>query len=87
MEIREAPFTEEEVESLNGYQESGYGHPFTCGNNSDHILVATREGWVCPECDYTQRWAHKFMTDNSWKTFVCDRCQHWDCCCGCIDKI
>lgn len=45
-------------------------HPFTCNNRSDHpiiagdqgILVPTTRGWICPICDYTQDWAHDFMT-------------------------
>ena len=56
------PFTEEQVEALNAYQEEGRFHPFTCGNDSRHRnLVATPEGWRCPDCDYTQNWAHGFM--------------------------
>jgi hypothetical protein len=66
-DLTNAPFTKKEVKSLNGYQMSGVGHPFTCGNNSKHILVATRNGWVCPKCDYSQKWAHKFMADGSWE--------------------
>lgn len=26
-------------------------------------LVATRSGWVCLGCDYTQNWAHGFMVE------------------------
>jgi hypothetical protein len=34
-------------------------HEYTCGNDSSHkILVATEKGWHCPDCDYTQNWAH-----------------------------
>lgn len=56
-----APFTVEQCIMLNGYQHSGYAHPYTCGNNSSHEpLIATRQefGWYCRDCDYTQRWAH-----------------------------
>lgn len=57
-----APFTPEQVEGLNRYQVSGIFHEFTCGNDSNHqALVATADGWVCPDCDYTQNWAHHFM--------------------------
>ncbi len=52
------PFTIEQIEKLNLHQQSGEFHPYTCGNNSEHILVATENGWICPECDYTQDWAH-----------------------------
>ena len=41
-------------------------HPYTCGNREDHpviagdrgVLVPTTRGWICPICDYTQKWAH-----------------------------
>ncbi len=58
----EAPFTAEQVVALNRWQQRGDIHPFTCGNDSRHaVLVATEEGWHCPDCDYRQRWAHNFM--------------------------
>lgn len=57
----ETPFTDEQVKSLNDYQASGDFHPYTCGNDSRHRkLAATKEGWHCPDCDYTQKWAHGF---------------------------
>jgi hypothetical protein len=66
-----SPFTDEQIEELNKYQHSGKFHPFTCGGNrtdekhldGEGILVATKQGWICPYCDYTQDWAHDFMTD------------------------
>lgn len=72
----DAPFTVDQVTSLNEYQRSGVGHPFTCpalehrGNHSDGegVLVAVRGGWMCPDGDgYTQTWAHSFMADGSWR--------------------
>ena len=30
------------------------------------ILLATKSGWVCPACHYTQDWAHEGMVDGSW---------------------
>lgn len=41
-------------------------HPYTCGNRDDHpviagdkgVLVPTTRGWICPICDYSQKWAH-----------------------------
>lgn len=63
-----APFTLEQVQSLNGFQHASGVHPFTCGNDQCRgILVATVRGWICPFCDYTQDWAHAFMADNSWE--------------------
>lgn len=73
-----APFTPEQVEQLNRFQQLEYMHPFTCGTKEKHKahpalrtpvvepdcnLVATEAGWVCPCCDYTQNWAHAFMAD------------------------
>ncbi len=60
-------WTKEQVKNLNDYQSSGYMHPFTCGGKKDgkdcrSILVATEDGWICPDgCGYTQKWAHEFM--------------------------
>lgn len=64
----EAPWTDEQVERLNAHQRDRRFHPYTCGNRGGHpfepeygdhgVLRATREGWVCPYCDYTQKWAH-----------------------------
>lgn len=71
----EAPWTNEQVAALNEYQRSGRMHPFTCGNRGAEghrcdpewgggdkgVLRATAAGWICPDCDYTQNWAHDFM--------------------------
>lgn len=66
-----APWTPEQVESLNRYQREGLGHPFTCEkrkmlhpyDGTETVLIATVKGWVCPEfhCDYTQNWAWDAM--------------------------
>ena len=62
----QAPFTEDQVCSLNEYQKAGKFHPFTCEcGKSD--LVATQEGWICPcVCGYTQSWAHAWMANWAW---------------------
>ena len=64
----------DEIERLNHWQNAGQFHPFTCPNRGDGehrqfngdlgALVATRRGWICPWCDYTQDWAHDFMADH-----------------------
>lgn len=61
-----APWTAVEVDALNAYQQMNLFHPFTCpghegGGSRD--LVATRKGWICCHCSYTQNWAHRFMSD------------------------
>jgi hypothetical protein len=57
-----APFTNQQVELLNQFQGSGKFHSFTCGSdNCRSILIATTNGWICPNCDYKQNWCHSFM--------------------------
>lgn len=61
MQIK-APFNADQVKALNRFQQSDRVHPFTCGNgNCRAVLVATAAGWVCPDCPYTQDWAHDLM--------------------------
>ena len=63
-----APFTDEQVASLNAYQMGRVGHPFTCGtDNCRGILRATHDGWHCRNCAYRQSWAWSWMTDWSWQ--------------------
>lgn len=71
MDTITAPWTPEQVENLNGFQRSGWYHPFTCGNDTCRTqdrspLTATAGGWTHP-CGYTQDWAHQFMADGSWR--------------------
>jgi hypothetical protein len=74
--MKRAPFTVDEVASLNAYQQSGAFHPFTCGSGNrtdtrhldgEGLLVASTDGWRCPFCDYTQDWCHEWMADWSWR--------------------
>ena len=65
--IKKAPFTKEQVEKLNAYQAEGRMHPFTCVCSGSPPLVATEEGWICNQCDYTQDWAHDFMIEEQKK--------------------
>jgi len=72
-----APWTAEQVESLNGFQRSGVMHPFTCsGGGGPHseridgaVLVATESGWRCPvpDCTHQQDWAHPWMANGTWR--------------------
>lgn len=68
--IVDAPFTPVQVFRLRIWQETPWVHPFTCANRGDGkhrtdtgVLVPTGDGWICPDCDYTQNWAHDFMAD------------------------
>jgi len=69
MALVHAPWSDEQVESLNGYQKAGYVHPFTYGDGDAQVdLIATKDGWVAVEGGpVVQTWAHDFMTDGSWK--------------------
>lgn len=79
--MTKAPWTDDEVAALNGYQVVGVMHPFTCGRDGHAAtpenptggspdLVATNAGWVCPDpaCEYTQNWAHEFMLTKEART-------------------
>lgn len=50
-DIAKAPFTPEQVESLNDYQKSGAMHPFTCGYCRDRLgihFVRAEDGSLQP---------------------------------------
>ena len=85
MEKVKAPYTDEQVKSLNEFQNNGIIHPFTCCSPSyinectrackeidgkivegttDGLLVATKDGWICPCGKYKQDWSYKFMIKN-----------------------
>lgn len=67
-----APWTEDQVASLNGFQQAGFVHPFTGetpeGGGERPTLIATSDGWVeyegGPIC---QTWAHDWMGDWGWR--------------------
>jgi hypothetical protein len=67
-----APWTDDQVASLNGYQRSGVMHPLTGGRGPDGaetVLTATTDGWVeRVGGPVVQAWAHGFMADWSWKS-------------------
>lgn len=60
--------TDEEIEQLNNHQKSGKFHPYTCDRRAstcevneiprdyakDGVLIATKDGWVCPCGKYKQ---------------------------------
>ena len=64
-----APWTDDQVASLNAYQNAGYVHPFTHGDGADQVdLIATPSGWIAKEGGpVVQDWAHSFMADWSWR--------------------
>lgn len=82
MSMIRAPWTHDQIASLNAYQSAHVMHPFTCAKRGDDdhrfllgdygVLLATADGWICIDCDYRQDWAHTFMTDWSWREPVPD---------------
>lgn len=75
MVIINAPWDDFTIDALNRFQRSDRVHPFTCPNNheGDRDLIAVRAGWICTHCDYTQNWAHDFMTkhpENFWSNNI-----------------
>ena len=70
--VTRAPFTPEQVESLNDYQESGVFHPYTHlrdDGGNEEVLIAAGDGWHCPEhSSYVQDWAWSWSVDGSWRS-------------------
>lgn len=98
-QLIEAPWTQSQVDSLNGYQQGPFAS-YRCEDNTcagvlvqfsidslvrSHIwgkpigtvvelrepavLVATLDGFVCPACGCTQKWAYEAATDWSWRQY------------------
>lgn len=65
--MQRAPWDQSTIDRLNKYQADGQFHPYTCGNNSQHVLQATPNGWICPVegCGYVQDWAHFIPTQQT----------------------
>jgi len=67
----QAPWTADQVASLNTYQRAGVMHPFTGerqANGDETILIATTEGWITAVGGpVVQTWAHSWMADWSWR--------------------
>ena len=62
-----APFTDDQVRSINAYQESRAFHPFTCPKCGS-TLKAAPYGIDCYVCGkWFQTWVHAFMADWSWQ--------------------
>lgn len=58
------PWSPSQVDALQTFQRAGFVHPFTCPNQhagASRDLVATVDGWICPHCEYRQRWAYASM--------------------------
>lgn len=70
-DVSRPPWSEEEVKSLNDFQEAQPLHPFTHSSDDgddEELLIATSDGWRCPNHpDYDQDWAWPWMVDGSWR--------------------
>ena len=73
-----APFTPDQVASINAYQAADMFHPFTCPDDDCRSapesryapMVATTgnlNGMTCPHCGRMQMWVHSSMADWSWQ--------------------
>lgn len=66
-----APWTDDEVASLNEFQQCDRWHPFTGTrkpNGDETLLIATKDGWIEePGGPVVQTWAHGFMVNWDWR--------------------
>jgi DNA-directed RNA polymerase subunit RPC12/RpoP len=61
-----APWTEEQILSLNAYQKSEHFIQFVCGQG--HKLIADGNGLRCKTCSsFILRWAYPWTLDESWR--------------------
>lgn len=69
-----APFTTQQVETINRYQSNEFVHPLTCGsgNRTDErhtdgegVLVAYKAGLSCPFCGYSQNWISDIVLESA----------------------
>jgi hypothetical protein len=52
-----APWTDEQVEMLDKWQDDGTKHPYTC--ICGESLTPYNEGWICEYCGHKQDWCWK----------------------------
>jgi hypothetical protein len=66
--ILDAPWTNDQVDSLNAYQKSGKSEPFT---GDKRILIATPNGWVEENTKkVVQTWTYQWAANWDWKTLT-----------------
>jgi hypothetical protein len=56
---------EDYQEYLKKEKDKGINYPEMEFNQTN--LIATKDGWICPACDYKQNWAHSFMVETKQK--------------------
>lgn len=63
----EAPWTQDEVHSIDEYQQDEDLHPLTCPDCAgNQALSAYLDGLKCKSCNYTQNWVYPWMADYNW---------------------
>ena len=72
-----SPFTEDQLASLDEYQQSATDHPYTCPRDHpwcdedefEHPLRCWTDPLecICTGCDYTQDWVWAYTADWSWQ--------------------
>ena len=62
-----APFTTNQMISINDYQLRGPFHSYTCKNNSRHLLMAYANGLSCDFCSYSQDWVWDWTANGHWR--------------------
>ncbi len=77
-----APWSDDAIERLNKHQRLREFHPYTCPerDESTHswrhgdlgVLVAMREGFMCPDCGYSQDWAYADHAMPRWELDLID---------------
>lgn len=66
-QLRQAPFTPEQVKNMNEFQRSGAFNKVRC--NCGQKMYAREDGWFCPECYATIGVCATFIGSGSWKLF------------------
>lgn len=66
----DTPFTEEQVDNINAWQDSGVVHQLTCPDHDKHLhghkMFAIEIGMFCPECDQLkQEWVPTAVADGT----------------------
>ena len=61
-----APWTDNEVATINEYQKSSYFLPFICPEM--HTLIAGQDGLFCPHCtSFSLNWTYPWVLNSFWK--------------------
>ena len=71
VDIARPKFSEEQVQSLREYQDSGVLPPYICTRHGEGLkLRPTEDGLVCDVCHFRQEWAHKQTVDGEWRKLL-----------------